>query len=93
MAAGVPDFPQKVCDEPLGAETGNTLLMGHVTTLKGVSRFKVEAGWQGKGPDRMKVRGFCSYKVTMPAGQSFAGETLLIDFSDSGVRAIEAEIS
>src|ERR1035438_5178036 len=71
------------------AETGNTLLMGHVTTLKGASRFEVEASWQGNGPDRMKVRGYCSYKVAMPAGQSFVGETLLIHFSDDGVRAME----
>jgi hypothetical protein len=71
------------------ADTGNTLLMGHVTTLKGASRFEVGAGWQGNGPDRMKVRGYCGYKVTMPVGQSFVGETLLIHFSDDGLRAME----
>ena len=71
------------------AETGNTLLMGHVTTLKGASRFEVGAGWQGNGPDRMKVRGYCGYKVTMPVGQSFVGETLLIHFSDDCLRAME----
>ena len=32
--------------------TGNTLLMGHVTTLKGASRFEVSEGWQGKTADR-----------------------------------------
>jgi len=52
--------------------------MGHVTTVKGASRFDVASGWGGKTPDRMKVRGYCSYKVTMPPGKSFAGEKLLM---------------
>ena len=47
------------------------------------------AGWQGKTTDRMKVRGYCSYKVTMPAGKSFAGEKLLIDFNTDALRAME----
>ena len=63
------------------SDTGNSLLMGHVTTLKGASRFDVRSGWQGKVPDRMQVRGYCSYKVSMPPGKSFAGEKLLIDFN------------
>src|ERR1035438_8512432 len=46
--------------------SGNSLLMGHVTAWKGSSRFEVGQGWQGKIPDRMQVRGYCSYKVTMP---------------------------
>jgi hypothetical protein len=71
------------------SDTGNTLMMGHVTTVKGASRFEVASGWQGKGPDRMQVRGYCSYKVTMPAGKSFAGEKLLIDFSPDALRAME----
>ena len=70
-------------------DTGNSLLMGHVTTLKGASRFEVARGWQGKTPDRMQVRGYCSYKVTMPAGKSFAGEKLLIDFNTDAIRAME----
>jgi len=69
--------------------TGNSLLMGHVTTLKGSSRFEVAQGWDGKTPDRMQVRGYCSYKVTMPPGKSFAGEKLLIDFNDDALRAME----
>jgi hypothetical protein len=69
--------------------TGKSLLMGHVTTMKGASRFEVASGWQGKGPDRMQVRGYCSYKVTMPPGQSFAGEKLLIDFNEDPIRAME----
>jgi hypothetical protein len=71
------------------ADTGNSLLMGHVTTWKGASRFEVAEGWQGKGPDRMQVRGYCSYKVTMPTGKSFAGEKLLIRFSNDALRAME----
>jgi hypothetical protein len=71
------------------ADTGNSLLMGHVTTLKGASRFEVAEGWQGKTPDRMKIRGYCSYKVTMPVGASFAGEQLLINFNSDALRAME----
>ena len=70
-------------------DTGNSLLMGHVTITKGASRFEVASGWQGKTSDRMKVRGYCSYKVTMPAGKSFAGEKLLIDFNTDALRAME----
>ena len=69
--------------------TGNTLLMGHVTTLKGASRFEVSEGWQGRTVDRMQVRGSCSYKITMPVGASFAGEKLLLLFSNDGLRAME----
>ena len=71
------------------SDTGNSLLMGHVTTVKGASRFEVASGWGGKTPDRMKVRGYCSYKVTMPAGKSFAGEKLLIEFNQDALRAME----
>jgi hypothetical protein len=70
-------------------DTGNSLLMGHVTTMKGASRFEVAQGWTGKNPDRMQVRGYCSYKVTMPAGKSFPGEKLLIEFSTDAIRAME----
>ena len=70
-------------------DTGNSLLLGHVTTLKGASRFEVAQGWTGKSPDRMQVRGYCSYKVTMPAGKSFPGEKLLIEFSTDAIRAME----
>jgi len=70
-------------------DTGNSLLMGHVTALKGASRFEVAQGWTGKGPDRMQVRGYCSYKVTMPAGRSFPGEKLLIEFGTDAIRAME----
>ena len=70
-------------------DTGNSLLMGHVTTLKGASRFEVATGWHGKTPDRMRVRGYCSYKVTMPPGKSFPGEKLLIDFNTDAIRAME----
>ena len=70
-------------------DTGNSLLMGHVTVSKGASRFEVASGWQGSVSDRMKVRGYCSYKVTMPPGKSFAGEKLLIDFNTDAIRAME----
>ena len=42
------------------SDTGNSLLLGHVTTLKGASRFDVRSGWTGQVPDRMQVRGYCS---------------------------------
>jgi len=70
-------------------DTGNSLLMGHVTALKGASRFEVAAGWTGKAPDRMQVRGYCSYKVTVPPGRGFAGEKLLIDFNRDALGAME----
>ena len=72
-------------------DTGNSLLMGHVTVSKGASRFEVASGWQGKTSDRMRVRGYCSYKVTMPSGKSFAGEKLLIDFNTDALRAMERQ--
>ena len=46
-------------------------------------------GNAGQGADRMRVRGYCSYKVTMPAGKSFPGEKLLISFNTDAVRAME----
>jgi hypothetical protein len=70
-------------------DTGGSLLMGHVTAMKGSSRFEVASGWQGKTPDRMRVRGYCSYKVTIPSGRSFAGEKLLICFTTDALRAME----
>ncbi len=69
-------------------ETGNSLLMGHVTTIKGASRFEVASGWTGKATDRMQVRGYCSYKVSMPAGKNFTGEKLLINFNTDAIRAM-----
>jgi hypothetical protein len=71
------------------SETGSSLLMGHVTALKGASRFDVRSGWKGKIPDRMQVRGYCSYKITVPPGKSFTGEKLLIDFNTDALRAME----
>ena len=71
------------------SDTGNSLSLGHVTALKGASRFDVRSGWTGKGPDRMQVRGYCSYKITMPPGKSFVGEKLLIDFNTDALRAME----
>ena len=70
-------------------ESGNSLLMGHVTAMKGSSRFEIASGWQGKAPDRMRVRGYCSYKITMPPGKSFAGEKLLLCFNTDALRAME----
>ncbi|MGA2117274.1 MAG: hypothetical protein ABSH56_21250 [Bryobacteraceae bacterium] len=70
-------------------DTGNSLLMGHVTITKGASRFEVSSGWQGKTNDRMRVRGYCSYKVTMASGKSFVGEKLLLDFNNDALRAME----
>jgi hypothetical protein len=71
------------------SDTGNALLMGHVSAFKGASRFEVAAGWGGKTPDRMQVRGYCNYKVTMPTGKRFAGEKLLIHFNRDALRAME----
>src|ERR1035441_6853674 len=70
-------------------DTGNSLLMGHVTATKGASRFDLANGWKGKTPDRMRVRGYCSYNVTMPPGKSFPGEKLLIAFNTDALRAME----
>jgi hypothetical protein len=70
-------------------KTGNSLLMGHVTAFKGASRFDVRSSWKGRVPDRMQVRGYCSYKITMPPGKSFTGEKLLIDFNRDALRAME----
>jgi hypothetical protein len=69
--------------------SGASLLMGHVTAFKGLSRFDVASGWQGKTPDRMQVRGYCSYKIIVPPGKSFPGEKLLIDFNTDALRAME----
>ncbi len=71
------------------ADTGNSLLLGHVTTMKGASRFEVSAGWTGKTPDRMQIRGCCSYKITIPPGKGFPGEKLLIDFNQDALLAME----
>src|SRR5208283_4433260 len=71
------------------ADTGNSLLMGHVTAFKGAARFDVRSGWGGKAADRMSVRGYCAYKIVMPPGKSFAGEKLLIDFNQDALRAME----
>lgn len=70
-------------------ETGNSLLMGHVTTMKGASRFEVASGWTGKTNNRMQVRGYCSYKAEMPPGKSFDGEKLLIHFNTDALQAME----
>ena len=37
----------------------------------------------------MQVRGYCSYKITMPTGKRFAGEKLLIQFNQDALRAME----
>lgn len=71
------------------SDTGNSLLMGHVTANKGASRFEISSGWKGKSPDRMRVRAYCSYKVTMPPAKTFAGEKLLIDFNTDALLAME----
>jgi len=70
-------------------DTGNSLLMGHVTAFKGASRFDVRSGWTGKVNDRMQVRGYCSYKIAVPPGKSFAGEKLLIDFNTDALSAMQ----
>ena len=70
-------------------DTGNSLLMGHVTALKGASRFEVRSGWTGQVPDRMQVRGYCSYKIVVPPGRSFSGEKLLIDFNRDALAAMQ----
>jgi hypothetical protein len=71
------------------SDTGNSLLMGHVTAFKGAARFDVRSGWGGKAADRMYVRGYCAYKIVMPPGKSFSGEKLLIDFNQDALRAME----
>jgi hypothetical protein len=71
------------------SDTGNSLLLGHVTSLKGASRFEIASGWQGETPDRMRVRAYCSYKITMPPGTGFKGEKLLIGFSNDALLSME----
>ncbi|NQU87950.1 MAG: hypothetical protein HQ541_19550 [Mariniphaga sp.] len=71
------------------SDSGNGLLMGHVTSLKGASRFELASGWQGKTPDRMRVRAYCSYKITIPPGKGFEGEKLLICFNTDALKAME----
>jgi hypothetical protein len=71
------------------SNTGNSLLIGHVTASKGASRFDVRSGFGGKTDDRMQVRGYCSYKVVMPPAKSFDGERLLIDFNTDALKAME----
>jgi len=71
------------------SDTGNSLLMGHVTALKGASRFEVASSWGGGIADRMQVRGYCTYKIVVPPGKSFAGEKLLVDFNQDALRAME----
>lgn len=71
------------------SDTENSLLFGHITANKGASRFELSTGWQGKTPDRMRVRAYCSYKIAIPTGKSFTGEKLLIDFSTDALRSME----
>ena len=71
------------------SDTGNSLLMGHVTAFKGASRFDVRSGWGGKATDRMYVRGYCAYKIVVPPGKSFDGEKLLVDFNQDALGAME----
>lgn len=69
--------------------TSSSLLLGHVTTTKGLSRFEVSNGYQGTTLDKMHIKGYCSYKIVIPAGKGFAGEKLLILFSDDAIKAME----
>jgi hypothetical protein len=71
------------------SNTGNSLLIGHVTASKGASRFDVRSGFGGKTDDRMQVCGYCSYKVVMPPAKSFEGEKLLINFNTDALNAMK----
>ena len=55
------------------SDTGNSLLMGHVTTMKGASRFEVASGWQGKGPGPDAGAGILQLQSDDAAGQEFSG--------------------
>lgn len=71
------------------SDNGNSLLIGHISAFKGASRFELSSGWQGKVSDRMRIRAYCSYKITMPPGNTFEGEKLLICFSNDALQAME----
>ena len=66
--------------------TGAVILMGHLTVWKGHSRFSFA---KGDSPESMKMRAYCNYEVTMPAGRSFVGEKLLVSMGDNGQRVLE----
>lgn len=76
----------ETCQLARNRKTGGTILMGHLTVRKGHSRF---AFIKGERPEIMKMRAYCNYNVTMPAGKSFEGELLLVSMNDDGLLALE----
>jgi hypothetical protein len=69
--------------------SGYSLLMGHVTTVKGASRFEVSSNPMGTDPDRMRIRAYCSYNTTLLPGKTLKGEQILINFNKDALRAME----
>ena len=71
------------------SDTGNSLLMGHVTTTKGASRFDAGDRLEGEdaGPDAGS--GILQLQRHHAAGQEFPGEKLLIYFNTDALRAME----
>jgi len=80
------DQMYETCQLARNKQTGNTILMGHLTVKKGHSRF---AFMKGDSPESMKMRAYCNYNVTMPPAKSFKGELLLVNMSGDGLRALE----
>lgn len=81
-----PTSMYEVCHLVRNMDTGNVILMGHLTVNKGQSRFEVG---RKDAPDSMRMRGHCMYLVTMPPGKSFTGEKLLVYLGGDGIRALE----
>ena len=76
----------EVCFLARNSENSQTILMGHLTTLKGHSRFEIE---QGNDPGSMRMRAWCNYNVTMPDNKSFAGEKLLLHLGNDALYGLE----
>ena len=76
----------EVCHLVRHAETGNVILMGHLTVHKGHSRFEFA---KTTSSTSMKARAYCHFDVSVPSGASFAGEKLLVHLGHDGIRGLE----
>ena len=76
----------EVCHLVRHVDTGDVILMGHLTVQKGHSVFEV-----ARTPSRtsMRARAYCRYGVTMPSGEGFSGEKLLVHLGRDGIQALE----
>jgi len=76
----------EVCHLMRHVDTGNVILMGHLTVHKGHSRLEFA---RTDSPTSVKARAYCHYDVSVPSGESFAGEKLLVHLGHDGIRALE----